>query len=424
MNKDFTEYAVIIVNYGDPALISKNVGQDLDADEGCLVVVVDNFHSHRTRAQAEELCRQRGWLLIASPNEGFGAGVNRGTGAARALGHRAFITLNPDAAAPAAVLRELARHVLDHPRSLVSPSMATSDGRPHFRGAMVSMRSGQMRSGWALGDRDPEWKNWLSGACLAVGAEAFDLLGGLSEEYFMYWEDVDVSRRAAALGLDLELRSDLVVVHDEGGTQGRRSSPAKSPLYYRYNIRNRMLFGRRFLRGRDWARWVAASPRQSLLIWMRGGRRQALTDPQGVVAALRGFAEGMTYVLRGRPPQAGTAAPPRPGGRASAAPSPVPSAGHVRTPRVTIAIPSYRRPQQLRALLAALPERIAETADARVDVLVVDNDPAGSAEETTIGTDLDLRYAREDTPGIAAVRNRVLDECRGSDLIAFIDDDE
>lgn len=242
----------------------------------------------------------------------------------------------------------------------------------------------------------------------------------------MYWEDVDISRRAEDLGLRLELRSDLVVVHDEGGTQGTRSSRAKSPLYYRFNIRNRMLFGRRFLRGRDWTRWVLASPRQSLLIWMRGGRRQALTDPRGVAAALRGLVQGMTYALRPGPTAAELTGGSPPGRPVSTAPSSsqLASRATARTPRVTIAIPSYRRPEQLRALLAALPDRIAETPNAHIDVLVVDNDPAGSARDAITGTGLDLRYVCEETPGIAAVRNRVLDECHGSDLIAFIDDDE
>lgn len=427
MSTDFSiDYAVIVVNYGDPALISANAGRIDEVDEGCLIVVVDNFHSDSARARTQELCRQRDWLFVPSPNDGYGAGVNRGVEAARALGHRTFISLNPDASASASVLRELARHVLDHPRSLVSPSMESSDGHPHFQGSMVSMRTGQMRSGWTPGDQDPEWKNWLSGACLAFSSEAFDALSGFSEEYFMYWEDVDISRRAAALGLSLHLRSDLVVVHDEGGTQGPRNSRVKSPLYYRLNIRNRMLFGRRFLRGRDWARWISASPRQSLLIWMRGGRRQALTEPRGVAAALQGLVQGASFALRRRPIGVELAGRPSRGLRASASPSPTtpfsPETAH--TPKVTVAVPSFRRPAQLRALLAALPERIAETQNAHIDVLVVDNDPAGSARAATVGTGLDLRYVREETPGIAAVRNRVLDECRGSDLIAFIDDDE
>lgn len=94
------------------------------------------------------------------------------------------------------------------------------------------------------------------------------------------------------------------------------------------------------------------------------------------------------------------------------------------TLRVTVAIPTFRRPERLGLLLDALPARLAEVPEVEVDVLVVDNDRDGSGEPAIDGRALQVRYVREPTPGIAAVRNRVLDECGESDLIAFIDDDE
>lgn len=416
MTEDLTTaYAVIIVNYGDPSLIADDVGRDVDDDPDALVVVVDNFHSDAARTACETLCRERGWLFVASANDGFGAGVNRGVIAARARGVDTFITLNPDAIASASVLRELAAHVRTDPGSLVSPFMEAGDGSPHFRGIRVSLRTGRMRSGWSSAD-DPEWANWLSGACLAFSSEAVDRTGGFSEDYFLYWEDVDLSRRAVAQGLRLELRPDLLIVHDEGGTHAAGNARAKSPTYYYFNIRNRLLFGRRNLRGRRWARWVLATPRESALIWMRGGRRQAFTEPRGLLAALRGVTAGLSYVVR--PSARRTVArPPRPRGFVHAtSPSAAP-------PRITVAIPSYRRPERLATLLDALPDRIAETPDALVDILVVDNDPEGSAWPVVDGR-VGVRYVNETTPGISAARNRALDECRESDLIAFLDDDE
>jgi len=96
--------------------------------------------------------------------------------------------------------------------------------------------------------------------------------------------------------------------------------------------------------------------------------------------------------------------------------------------RVTIAVPTYRRPDDLGALLPVLLEHAREAgAGGRyaVEVLVVDNDPDGGAAATVAGiTGSDVRYAHEPTPGIAAVRNRALDEAGDSTLMAFIDDDE
>jgi succinoglycan biosynthesis protein ExoM len=98
--------------------------------------------------------------------------------------------------------------------------------------------------------------------------------------------------------------------------------------------------------------------------------------------------------------------------------------------RITVAVPTFRRPHDLRVGLPMLLEHAREvSADASgryvVDVLVVDNDPERGAE-ALVATfpSADLRYAAEPTPGIAAVRNRALDEASDARLLAFIDDDE
>lgn len=314
MNEQLTDaFAVIIVNYGPPDLLETNLDPGLDTDPGALVVIVDNFHSAPARERTARLCRERGWLLVTSPNVGFGAGVNQGVAAARSHGCRALILLNPDAIAPAGVLRELARDVRSRPDTLLSPFMDTGEGRPHFRGAGVHRCTGRMRSGWAEGDSAPEWQNWLSGACLALDLEAYDRVGGFSEDYFLYWEDVDISWRAAQAGLRLALREDLRVVHDEGGTHADQRTRSKSPLYYFYNVRGRLLFGRRHLRGAEWRQWVLATPRESLRIWMRGGRRQLLTEPRGAWAALHGMLVGLAETGRRPPADPVPAAAPREG---------------------------------------------------------------------------------------------------------------
>jgi peptidoglycan/xylan/chitin deacetylase (PgdA/CDA1 family) len=95
--------------------------------------------------------------------------------------------------------------------------------------------------------------------------------------------------------------------------------------------------------------------------------------------------------------------------------------------RIAVAIPTYRRPERLRDLLAVLPARFAELEDVdSVEVFVVDNDPDGSAANVATAPSPGLRvtYAPEPTPGIAAARQHALEVTGGFDLLAFIDDDE
>lgn len=96
---------------------------------------------------------------------------------------------------------------------------------------------------------------------------------------------------------------------------------------------------------------------------------------------------------------------------------------------VTIAVPTYHRPEMLRRLL---PELLDQAADAEgklsgfsVGVLVIDNDGGKSARAVVeASADTRIRYVVEPTPGISAVRNRAIDESGTSQVLAFIDDDE
>ena len=118
--------------------------------------------------------------------------------------------------------------------------------------------------------------------------------------------------------------------------------------------------------------------------------------------------------------------------------------------RLTIAIPTFRRPDDLKRAIGGVLKQVAEQAAREpsggtvsdAEVLVIDNDAqcsgrkaalaaaadAGvavraSADEPTAG-DMNVRYVVEERPGVAAVRNRALDETTERDLLIFIDDDE
>ncbi len=91
--------------------------------------------------------------------------------------------------------------------------------------------------------------------------------------------------------------------------------------------------------------------------------------------------------------------------------------------RVTVITLTYRRPDDLREAIPLLLDAISDHPSA--ELLVIDNDETPSAAET-VGrlADPRVRYVHEPRPGIAAARNRGLDETRDSDVIVFIDDDE
>ncbi|MEQ1609863.1 MAG: glycosyltransferase family 2 protein [Hyphomonadaceae bacterium] len=91
------------------------------------------------------------------------------------------------------------------------------------------------------------------------------------------------------------------------------------------------------------------------------------------------------------------------------------------SPAVSIIIPTFRRPD--RAVEAAH-SALAQTCEAAFEVVLVDNDPAGSALEAlrALG-DARVKVVHEPRAGVANARNAGLRAAR-ADIIAFLDDDE
>ena len=86
-------------------------------------------------------------------------------------------------------------------------------------------------------------------------------------------------------------------------------------------------------------------------------------------------------------------------------------------PSATVAICTRDRPNDLARALGA----VAAAAPNR-PVLVVDNCPSSSATLDVTRAWPQVRYVREDTPGLDAARNRALREA-ATDVVAFTDDD-
>lgn len=90
---------------------------------------------------------------------------------------------------------------------------------------------------------------------------------------------------------------------------------------------------------------------------------------------------------------------------------------------VVVAVLTFKRPDDLAELLPALIAQ-ADARPERVEVLVVDNDPDAGARPCVAAHQGAVRYVHEPVPGIAAARNRALDEAGTADVLVFVDDDE
>ncbi|WP_123815636.1 glycosyltransferase family 2 protein [Myceligenerans xiligouense] len=289
--------AVVVVNYGSVHLATAALRPF--AGTSWTRVLVDCWSSPAERDRVVAAGSANGWtLVLPGENLGFGGGADAGIRAARDAGCDVSLVLNPDAALGLAAADALAADVAADAGLLVAPAIRTPQGKDWFTGAVVDMRRGRTRSGGPAG---PDDASWVSGACFAASTERLLDVGGFGGEYFLYWEDVDLSVRWTRSGGRLALRDDLTCVHDAGATQDGNARAAetgagrgKSPLYHYYNTRNRLLFASRHVAPERWGGWLRATPGHTREVLLRGGRRAIVRHPLRTVwPALRGTAAGL-----------------------------------------------------------------------------------------------------------------------------------
>lgn len=284
--------ALIVVNFASSALVSANLGR-MRLPAGVRVYLVDCFSGEQERSRIRELASAHDWSAIfLDDNRGFGGGVNAGARAAREEGARVIATLNPDATIAEADLERLVAAAVDDPRALISPRIVTSTGRHWFAGADLYLDDGTT----AATSRRSEFgsrprREWATGACFAMSATLWDEIGGFDEEYFLYWEDVDLSHRVLDAGAHL-VSVPATAIHDEGGTHNAVGSRAKSETYYYFNIRNRLLYAAKHLDAADARAWRRSTMRASMGILLQGGRRQLVVSVMPWRALFRGVRDG------------------------------------------------------------------------------------------------------------------------------------
>jgi N-acetylglucosaminyl-diphospho-decaprenol L-rhamnosyltransferase len=204
------------------------------------VIVVDNVPG----GDAELAASLEGTTarIVSRPdNPGYGGGVNAGVAALRADTNWVFV-VNPDVTLDAGVVDELIRVGLTDPAiGSLGPRIRDTDGEiyPSAR-AIPSLRLGVGHA--LLGDLAPTnpWTRryhqfsdydtqrdagWLSGACVLIRREAFDSIGGFDDDFFMYFEDVDLGYRLARNGWRNVFVPSATVEH-EGGHSTRNHSTA------------------------------------------------------------------------------------------------------------------------------------------------------------------------------------------------------
>lgn len=86
--------------------------------------------------------------------------------------------------------------------------------------------------------RNSDSRRYAIGGGLAISRHAYETIGGLNEEYFLYFEDADYAVRARQAGLPVEFLGEPVIHH----AVSEATKKLGSPLLLRYHYRNALYF--------------------------------------------------------------------------------------------------------------------------------------------------------------------------------------
>lgn len=211
--------------------------------DGCRIRIVDSASPDGTVALARRLVAQArsegidADVIALDHNVGYAAAINQAR--RDRLPGEAVVVMNPDVVLMDGCLNRLLVALDDPLVGIAVPRLLDGQGRTlrsRRRHPTLSRMLGEalwgdrweQRPPWLAevcrNDHDAERPcdvDWATGAVMAVGADCDQAVGDWDERYFLYGEEVDVARRAGALGFRVRYVPTAMACHAEGGS-GRR----------------------------------------------------------------------------------------------------------------------------------------------------------------------------------------------------------
>jgi N-acetylglucosaminyl-diphospho-decaprenol L-rhamnosyltransferase len=252
---------ISIINYRTPSLIvdclsSLQSQVEIDRD---LVVVVDNASGDDSIEQIQKAITENHWeswvKLLPSPvNGGFSAGHNL---VLQGFTAQAYLILGSDTLVRPGAIAALLDAMQTHPEAgFIGPRLEWPDATPQISCFRYRSPIEELIGSACTGPVTKLLKNyevilpvsdtpiepqWLSFACVLLRREVIEQIGPMDEGYFMYFEDIDYSRRAQSAGWKMLYWPQARVVHLKGGSGPVQASVAarKRPPAYLYASRSR-----------------------------------------------------------------------------------------------------------------------------------------------------------------------------------------
>lgn len=231
--------AVIVVQFGPydelesclTALAGSAAGSVIVVDNNCGEQYDADFYAHHPRAR----------VIHPGENLGFAAGCNVGIQAFLDEEYEYFVVLNNDCRMTPEQVRALARVFKDDSSvGVAGPVVFNEPRKVYYLGGRIDFTRGKSQYNVAQQPPDdPELAevDFVIGCGMMFSRVALQRAGLFDDDYFLYWEDTDISYRVRAAGYRTVIAPQIVVPHAISQTTG-----SGSPLVEYYMTRNGLRF--------------------------------------------------------------------------------------------------------------------------------------------------------------------------------------
>ncbi len=230
--------SVIMVSYLTGPALLEAINAVMSDDDIFELILVDNGNTPEARKRISHAVarHERIRLLQGHGNIGFARACNYGASLARG---EYFLFLNPDALIAEGAARDLANCGKNLTGPWVTGGMLKDihgkEQRGGRRGALTPLSAlvsfsplhklPMFKSIHRESDpvpTKPQAYPTVSGACLMMDRNSFEVLDGFDEDYFLHVEDIDICRRAREHGGEVYYVPDATVMHYGSTSQVRR----------------------------------------------------------------------------------------------------------------------------------------------------------------------------------------------------------
>lgn len=219
--------AIVILNYNGQRHLEGCFGSLAELDyprERLEVILIDNGSDDES---VEIMQEEHGWvrLIVNEENVGFSAGCNQGARAAMEKdgGADVLVFLNNDMRVDPQWLRELVGPVVRGECIASSAKMFSWDGKVlNSVGGGMNFHGIGIQKGYLEEPRpefdEPSRTLFPCGGAMAIDAAVFMDVGGFDEEFFAYYEDVDLGWRLWVMGYEVHYAPKAVCWHHHSST--------------------------------------------------------------------------------------------------------------------------------------------------------------------------------------------------------------